>query len=129
MATEQKQPTSKRNRNTIVAIGGVIVIAGVLAAAALLGGLFPSGATTHPPCDELPTSEEVTSALEAHHGLAEQLSAQGSAITVEVGTPCSDAPGAALIEVGYATDKERTKIDRVLTDAEGFGVPVYVVKK
>ncbi|MCS6711597.1 hypothetical protein JSY14_05990 [Brachybacterium sp. EF45031] len=126
---EQQQSASKRNRTATVTILGLIVVAGVLGAAALFGGLFPRSATTHPPCDELPTSQEVDAALAAHSELAEQLTAQGTEITVQVANPCTDAPDAALIQVNYATDQERTKIDQVLTNADGFGVPVYVVKK
>lgn len=109
-------------------IGIVAVLLLVAGAVALLNGWVPVTRDTHPPCDQLPTVAEATAALASHQGLAEEIIALGDGITVEVGKPCPDQDR-GLILVSYGTRSERDAIAGLLSRSEGFGVPVYLVKR
>lgn len=107
------------------------VIAGLLVvgAVALLNGLFSASRDTHPPYDQLPTVAEATEALARHQGLAEEIKALGDGITLEVSKPFPDHQDRGLIMVSYSSRSERNAIADLLGQREGFGVPVYLVKR
>jgi len=106
----------------------IVAIAGVLAAGALaLGGFLPTGGgITHPPCDQLPTAAEARRALDKNPELVQKLRQTGSGVTVTVGSPGCENADQSLIDVTYSSNDERDRIDEVLTEGNGFGVPIYV---
>jgi hypothetical protein len=123
------EPSAPRPRLRRVLIGtGITLALGLLAAAALaLTGVLPSGdEITHPPCDELPGAAAVDDAIAEHGDLLAELTAQGEHIEVRAASPGCDDPDRTLIEITYRTEDERAAIEAVLTEADGFGVPVYV---
>ncbi|AST90137.1 MULTISPECIES: hypothetical protein [Sutcliffiella] len=108
---------------------GVVFLLLVVLAFALLNGWFPVSRDTHPPCEQLPTTAEATSALASNESLAEEIKALGDGITVEVGKPCNDDQERGLVLVSYSTKSERDAISDLLSRREGFGVPVHLVKR
>lgn len=106
-----------------VVLGGVVF----LFVWGYLGSLI-GGGTDHPPCETLPSHAEVSRAIKEHPALAEQIEAAGDGVQVVVGTPCDD-PDAAVLEVQVSNDDEQTRVDKVLTESEGFGVPVVIHRR
>lgn len=121
---------TKRTKTIIGIAAALAVVIGTLAIA-LFTGFFPgiNNSSTHPPCSELPAKKEVHSALTSHEALANNLKSQGSDIQVSVGTPCADDLDAALVQVTYTENASRDAIETVLTESDGFGVPVYVTHR
>lgn len=106
------------------------VLAGLLVVGfALLNGLFPTSRDTHPPYDQLPTVAEAAAALAEHQDLAEEIKALGDGIAVEVSQPFPEHPDRGLIRVSYRSRSERNAIADLLSQREGFGVPVHLVKR
>lgn len=118
----------QRKGRTGLIIVLIVAIAGALAAGALaLGGVLPvAGSVTHPPCEQLPTAAEARRALDGNPELAEELRQAGPGVTVTVDSPGCENADQALIDVTYSSNDERDRIDEVLTEGNGFGVPVYV---
>lgn len=109
---------------------GVVVVLLLVAGVAFLNGWIPvSTRDTHPPCDKLPTVAEATAALASHQGLAEEIKALGDGIAVEVGKPCPNDQDRGLITVSYRSTSERDAISDLLSNRDGFGVPVQLVKR
>jgi hypothetical protein len=73
----------------------------------------------------LPAVAEATAAFDAHQSLAGEIKAPGAGITVEVGRPCPD-PDRGLIMVRYRSRAQRDAIAGLLSQREGFGVPVHL---
>lgn len=114
-------------------VGWVIAVAVVTVAAGLaivLGGfgILPAPDLGRPACSQLPNKSAVSTALADHPDLAAQIQAAGSGVHVLSTSPCSDQPDRALVTITYRTEEERTKVDHILTTADGFGVPVELVK-
>ena len=113
------------------------IIISVIAALLLFGGAFAlingwltaSPKDTHPPCDQLPTVAETTTALDNHKKIVEKIESLGDGIKVEVGKPCPDDQERGLVLVSYTSKSERDAINNLLTHSEGFGVPVHLVKR
>lgn len=118
----------QRKGRTGLIIALIVAIAGALAAGALaLGGFLPTGGgITHPPCDQLPTAAEARQALDENPELAQKLSQVGPGVTVTIDSPECENEDQSLIDVTYSSNDERDRIDEVLTEGNGFGVPVYV---
>ncbi|PBB09691.1 hypothetical protein CKW39_01000 [Kocuria sp. WRN011] len=118
----------RRKARTGLIVAVVASVAGVLTAGALvLGGVLPvAGGVTHPPCEQLPTAAEAHRALDGNPELAEELHQAGPGVTVTVDSPGCENADQALIDVTYSSNDERDRIDEVLTEGNGFGVPVYV---
>ncbi|MFJ4295637.1 hypothetical protein [Curtobacterium sp. NPDC089689] len=112
---------------TIAAAGTLALAAAALGAATVLGVLPFGNSDEHPPCDQLPQKAQVRSAIETHGDLVDTLQRQGDEVSVSIGTPCSSP--AALLQVFYGTSDERSKIEKVLTEADGSGVPVSVMHR
>lgn len=106
-----------------------VVVGLLIVGAALLNGFFSSSKDTHPPYDRLPSVAEATEALARHQSLAEEIKALGDGIAVEVGTPFPDHQDRGLIIVSYRSKSERNAIVDLLSQREGFGVPVHLVKR
>lgn len=117
-----------RKASTGLIVAVVASATGVLTAGALvLGGVLPvAGGVTHPPCEQLPTAAEAHRALDRNPELAEELHQAGPGVTVTVDSPGCENADQALIDVTYSSNDERDRIDEVLTEGNGFGVPVYV---
>jgi hypothetical protein len=114
-------------RRWVVVLGTLTVGSAVLAFL-LVGGFLGrliNGGTAIPPCETLPSRAEVSRAISGHPELARQLSNAGDDIQITIGTPCDD-PEAALVEVQVANSAEESRVDKVLTESEGFGVPVVI---
>lgn len=109
----------------IVVVVGLLLVGGVL----LLNGWFSGSKDTHPPCEQLPSVDEAADALDNHQDLSEEIEALGDGITVEVGLPCSDDQSRGLVMVKYNSKAERNAIDGLLSQSNGFGVPVHLVKR
>jgi len=101
----------------------------IVGAVAFLRGWVPLSGDTHPPCGQLPTVAEATAALADHQDLAEEIKALGDGIEVEVGKPCPGNQDRGLIMVSYGSKAERDAIADLLSRREGFGAPVYLVKR
>lgn len=112
-----------------IIIGVVACLILAVGAVAFLKGWIPISRDTHPPCDQLPTVAEASAALAGHQDLAEEIKALGDGIEVEVGKPCPDDQDRGLIMVTYGSKAERDAIADLLSRSEGFGVPVYLVKR
>lgn len=95
----------------------------------LLNGYFSSASSTYPACTQLPTVETAEKALAEHKNFAEEIKKIGDHIEVKVGTSCTEDQTRGLIEVIYKTKAEHKAIDELFGQREGFGVPVYLVKK
>ncbi len=116
--------------NLKIIIGGVAVLLLIVGAFALLNGWIPvSSKDTHPPCEQLPTIAEATEALETNQSFAKEIEGLGDGIVVEAGQPCSNGQDRGLVMVSYDSKSERDAIRNLLTNSEGFGVPVYLVKR
>jgi len=113
-------------KRVIVVIVGILLI---LVVFALLNGWFSVSKDTHPPCDQLPDIEETTEALANHQDFAEEITALGDHIEVKVGKPCGDDRNRGLVKVIYSSKSERDAVSDLLKHSEGFGVPVYLVKR
>jgi len=109
----------------VVAVGATVV-----GLAVVLGGVGPwrTPDVARPACSELPSASAVNSALSGHRDLTAQIEAVGSGVHVTRTSPCSDQPDRALVAITYHTGTERTKVDHLLTTADGFGVPVELVE-
>lgn len=113
------------------------IIISVIVGLLLLGGAFAlingwitaSPKDTHPPCDQLPTIAEATTALDNHESFAKEIEKLGDGIKVEVGKPCPDDQERGLVLVRYDSKSERDAINNLLSRSEGFGVPVHLVKR
>jgi hypothetical protein len=114
---------------TKIVIGVVAVAVVGAGAAAVFGGVFPSSSDTHPPCAELPTRAEATTALDRNKALAKEIEALGKDVSVAVGTPCPEGQDRALIQVTYRSDTEHAAVGDLLGRRDGFGVPVYLVER
>lgn len=106
-----------------------VVVGLLIVGAVLLNGLFSSSKDTHPPYDKLPPVAEVTEALARHQGLAEEIKALGDGIRVEVSKPFPEHQDRGLIKVSYRVKSERNAIVDLLSQREGFGVPVHLEKR
>ena len=113
------------NKTIMGAMAGLLVVGAV----ALLNGLFPLSRDTHPPYDQLPTAAEAAEALAGNQDLAEEIKALGDGIAVEVSKPFPDHQDRGLIMVSYSSRSERDAIADLLSQREGFGVPVYLVRR
>lgn len=116
-----------KSTNKIIIIG--VIVGLLLVGVALLNGFLPVSRDRHPPCGQLPSVAEATAALDAHQSLAEEIKALGAGITVEVGRPCPDDQDRGLITVRYCSRAQRDAIADLLSQREGFGVPVHLVKR
>lgn len=106
----------------------IVLLLGV--ALALNNGWLPkSSKNTHPPCDQLPSVAEVTEALANNKSFAKEIEGLGKNIRVEVGLPCSDDQKRALIQIKYKSKSEEKAIRNLIEISEGFGVPIYLVKR
>lgn len=117
--------TNKKTKKIIIGIVAGLLVVGVV----FLNGLFQSPRDIYPPYDKLPTVAEATAALAEHQDLAEEIKALGNGIVVEVGTPYPDHPDRGLIMVSYSTRNERNAIVDLLSQRDGFGVPVHLMKR
>lgn len=117
----------KLTAKIIISAAGLLLCAGIFA---VINGWIPSSPKdTHPPCEQLPTVTEATTALDNHEEFALAIERQGEGITVEVDRPCPDDQERGLILVKYALKSERDDINQFLSNSEGFGVPVHLVKR
>lgn len=114
------------DKKSIVVVVGLLFGVGILA---VLNGWFTISKDTHPPCDRLPSVVEATEALANHQDLAQEIRALGDNIEVNVGKPCDDDRNRGLVIVSYISKSEHKAVSDFLTRSEGFGVPVYLVKR
>lgn len=125
-----RRTRTDRNATIIILIVATATIIGLsLIGTTMLGGIFPARSTTHPPCAELPHVDDVKEALLTHSDLANDIESQGDTIRVAIATPCTANTTLALIEVSYTRDHELDAIDDLLTQRNGFGVPVHVTQR
>ncbi|MED1673677.1 hypothetical protein [Pallidibacillus thermolactis] len=114
-------------------IGIIIVFLLFIGLFAYINGWIPlSPKDTHPSCDQLPSISEASASLENNQDLVKEIQKLGNEITVEVGKPCKDDQDRGLIMITYGTNEEREKIGEFLShlsEEDGFGVPVYLVKR
>lgn len=113
-------------RVLLLAVGGIVLVvaAGLIAVGGYGSKLL--GGEEHPPCETLPTPGQVRRALDHHAELTDMLTGAGKGVRVAVGTPCDDEQ-AALVEVQVSSDDEQARVDDLLGNSRGFGVPVMVV--
>jgi hypothetical protein len=83
----------------------------------------------YPPCEQLPTTAEVRQAIAIHPGLVRSFTDVGPDVSVTVRHPCEDLPDRALVSVDYTSDQQQTRIDRIFTTHDGFGVPATTQKR
>lgn len=125
-----RRTRTDRNATIIILIVATATIIGLsLIGTTMLGGILPARSTTHPPCAELPHVDDVKEALLTHSDLANDIESQGDTIRVAIATPCTANTTLALIEVSYTRDHELDAIDDLLTQRNGFGVPVHVTQR
>lgn len=117
-------------KRTWVVIAVLAFLFGVLAFLFVSGYLsrLVAGGQTIPPCETLPSSAEVSRAIEEQPALVKQITATGGGVQIVVATPCDD-PDAAVLEVRVNNDEEESRVDKVLTESDGFGVPVVIDRR
>jgi len=104
----------------IVVVGAVLVVTGVIR---------PLGSdVARPPCDQLPSTAEVASALDTHTDLTGRIEGAGDGVRVASNSVCGQDADRALVQVRYRSGAERSAIEAVLNDSSGYGVPVELVK-
>jgi hypothetical protein len=118
----------KSKTKIAIGVGLALVLAVVVAAVLFVRGMVGNANVAHPPCDQLPTSAEVTKALAEHKDLAEEIEALGNGVGVKVYNPCSGNEDRGLIKVVYGSDSEQQAINDLISRRDGFGVPLYVVE-
>lgn len=116
----------KLTSKLIVVVVGLLLIIGLLM---WLMGLFSVSKDAHPPCDQLPTVAEVSTALTSNQAFIEDIELLGEKIIVELGQPCMDDQEKGLVIVSYKKKSDRAAIVDYLSDSEGIGVPVHLVKR
>lgn len=114
-------------RNKISIVVGLLFVAGI--SAYLLGFIPVPNKDAHPPCEKLPNLEEAKKALSEQDVLSNDIKNLGEDITVEAENPCSADQSKGLVVVKYDSRKEREAISELLSNSNGFGVPVYLVKR
>ncbi|WP_163117124.1 hypothetical protein [Bacillus subtilis] len=114
---------------TKIIIGVVVGLLLVVGVVAFLNGWITGSRDTHPPCDQLPNVTEANEALAKNQDLVEEIKALGDGITVKVGKPCSDDQNRGLVLVSYDSKSEHDAISDLLSQRDGFGVPVHLVKR
>lgn len=119
--------TGRRAGITLVAALACLLVV-VLSARFFAGVLGGTRAQAHPPCEELPGVAEVDAALRSAPDLTALIEQQGDDVRVQIGRPCGGDP-VAVVEVSYKDAADLGKIEEVLTQADGFGVPVTVVQR
>ncbi|GIG41592.1 hypothetical protein [Cellulomonas phragmiteti] len=116
----------RRPLTWVLAAVSLVVLVVLLVA---LGVIRPLGSdVARPPCDQLPSAAEVAAALEAHTDLTTRIEGVGGGVRVTSGVPCADDPDRAVVEVRYRAGTERTAVEEVLNDSDGYGVPVELVQ-
>jgi hypothetical protein len=103
--------------------GGVVIVALVLAVSGYLGTWL--GGSGDPECSALPPRTEAQQAIDDHPDLLSRLSAVGPGVEVRVSTPCPE-PDAALVVVRVADDSQESRVEELLSEGEGLGVPTVV---
>lgn len=74
-------------------------------------------------CDELPTREEVTAALDEHADLVRAVEAVGDQVDVVASSTCASRPDRAEVVIFYAGGDDRGRIEELLADRD-LGAPV-----
>lgn len=110
----------------IGSIGAVVVIAGGAILFAGIGSSLFRQKQAHPPCDQLPTKQHVAHAIDSHFRLVRRLEKIGDEVTVDIGTPCVDQPGKAVVTVHYSTGTQKHAINKILGTSNGFGAPAIL---
>lgn len=74
------------------------------------------------PCDKLPEAADVTSIMEKHKGIVEQIEQiHPGQVGVEVDS--LSCPGKADIVIWYASHEDRVKIEQLIEGDTFFGIP------
>ena len=117
----------KRSAVWVMTGAGGVALVGL---AIVMGGVGPLHApdVTRPACSELPSKSAVSTALADHPDLTAQIEAVGAGVHITSTSPCSDQPDRALVTITYGTNAEHAGVDHILTTADGFGVPVELIK-
>lgn len=117
---------SKRNKIIV----GIVALVGLFLVFSVVNGLFFSTTKdAHPPCDQLPTLDEVKTSLDNNEAFIQEIESQGTDIVVEAANICEKEPNKGLVVVSYHTKEDHDNISKLLTKREGFGVPIYLEKK
>ncbi|MCC2315541.1 hypothetical protein [Cellulomonas xiejunii] len=106
----------------VVGLCALFLLAALLGPTLLQGPLYdsrPSGV----PCDELPTRQQVQTALEVHADVVRRIEAVGDQVSVTASQPCASHPGRAEVLVVYPGGDDREDIQAILAD-DDLGVPV-----
>ena len=109
----------------LAAVALLLVGLAVMSGAIRLPG---SSDDARPPCDQLPKQEQAANAVAVHADLVTRIKAVGNGVKVETTRPCQDQPDKGLVTITYGTSAERDNVRTILTTADGFGVPVQLVK-
>lgn len=127
MSADSRPPTEPWH--PMSALGAACSVGAVIVGTMIAVGVSSSARSpAHPPCEQLPDVAEVQAALLGSPGLTALLEQQGEDVQIQVGRPCEADP-VALVEVTYTDPMAPEKIEAVLTQADGFGVPVIVVPR
>jgi hypothetical protein len=102
--------------------GVALLVAAVLTGVAPLPFLDDGD---RPPCSQLPSEREVRQSLESHRAFVDAIEGAGPGVSVTSDTPCGE-DDRALVTITVSTDEERSRVETLLRDGDGFGVPAQI---
>jgi hypothetical protein len=98
--------------------------------AVLAAGVVPwPGATSQPSCDALSTVAQVDKAISDHAELVASVKQVAPDVSVETVRSCGTTSHKAALIIRYSGDDEQERIDTVLSQSSGFGVPVQLKER
>jgi len=101
-----------------------LALAGAAFGAAIVLGVLPfEDSDEHRPCDQLPQTVQVRSAIEPHAARVDTPQGQGDEVSVSIGTPCSSSAAASLAQVTLGNFDERSRIEKLLARSEALACP------
>jgi hypothetical protein len=109
----------------------VVLGAGLLAVGAAASGALPlphRQEVARPSCAKLPSAGTVDRALSAHPALVRRIEGTGSDVHVSLARPCTGQPDRGIVRVTVGDSGDRARLDRLLGQEAGFGVPLEVVE-
>ncbi len=115
----------RRGFHHFLLIGSLCVIilsAGAVSSCTVFGVVVLDNRDHGLPCDQLPTVEEVTQALDRHQSVIQQiLDVHPGQVFVDIDR--ESCPGHADIVISYASHQDRVQIETIIAGDAFFGVP------
>lgn len=118
----------RRHRRSLYAAAG-IVAALALAGAGAMAGVVPVPGQAdgdRPACSTLPSVADSRAALERNQSFVRTIEGVGPGVEVAVTTPCPD-PDQSIVTITVHTSEQRDRVDQLLREGNGFGVPAELV--